>query len=255
MYFISPPPYILRRKHSILITRSTFFCHQHLALCVRFLKPSLLVWSFDLLVDCFRPRFFLFLVDWPPANTKISKNRNNKKITLQSEHSAELNSTVWAQSGIEIEAVAARWRVAGSILARPVLFFLFVLCFFRPLAMNSIERLRTLVLHSDGYEPVYHSPPLRYRREMETYMKKGWDTESIYEDPGEIQFAWASSFVANGLDGLQVDFGATSSPTLRSWAPNHDRKNSIMYVPHCFPLFFDSTICWRSTVLQGEGGN
>ena len=33
------------------------------------------------------------------------------------------------------------------------------------------------------------------------------------------------------------------------------QKKSIIYAPHCFPLFFDSTICWRSTVLQREGGN
>ena len=39
------------------------------------------------------------------------------------------------------------------------------------------------------------------------------------------------AFFPNGLDGLQVDFDAMPF-ILRSWAPNHERKKSMIFVPH-----------------------
>ena len=150
----------------------------------------------------------MFLVDWPPAYTKISKHRNNKNpapvcaqsgIKLDSLNT-ERNWTwqPWAQCGIEAEAAAARFteqyqnraaslivhqpqwlnstvghlveirRVAGANPVRPIGFFFFVLCFFRSLAVNWTSA-------NAGFAQCRASAlaslsPVALPREMETYL-------------------------------------------------------------------------------------
>ena len=92
---------------------------------------------------------------------------------------------------------------------------------------------------------VHERPTRRVHR------KKGWGTESIYGYPGEIQFAWARLKWARRAPSR---LRCCALPSLYAREHRITTKKSMIFVPHCLPLFFDSTICWRSTVLLGEGG-
>ena len=146
-----------------------------------------------------RPRFFFVSRRLATRKHENFEKSQKKKLrsslstvrnwTRQSERSAELKSRL-QQLGernsiiIELRRSSSISRSGSTVRScgsdpkgcgfepRPARSFFFFFLFFVSFALWLwIERLRTLVLHSDRYQPCVSLSPLRYRREMETYMK------------------------------------------------------------------------------------